>query len=367
VVTSKPVAVHVGVTSQEAMFREESRMVSPDRGMTSGETHQAGSQGVTVPNLTHPWPTFNMGQDERGILPLIQSQEVQSNVIFGLERAKARCKWSTTHGPSCKEVMVITSPPTHWPDKLVVGLLNSYLGTHGRAIQAVTETQNHLGGLALMCGVLLVKADIQVMHAYFDAVVKRIHEDDTTKTQVEVGSSKSFLCIPDFPYFGAKLPMTQWRTSRSRRFSLPPNGRTTFTCTRGLCLAWSGTPTSQTPVQCSLTFTILEVVITSKATLLSPYNLLKSRLGSPSALGVGDMATVPWCALQVPVVRHLCWTPPVQTSPSPWCMLQSAAQGKTSAGGNPGRSPLPTPSVLCQLWSQPQFQQQHLLFLEALL
>jgi hypothetical protein len=51
-----------------------------------------------------------------------------------LERAKACCKQSTTHGPSHKEVIVITSLPTHWPDKPVVGLLSSYLGSHGRAI-----------------------------------------------------------------------------------------------------------------------------------------------------------------------------------------------------------------------------------------
>jgi hypothetical protein len=51
-------------------------MVCHDRGMTSGATHQAGSQGVTVPNLTHPQPTFNMGWDKGGALPLIQSQEI---------------------------------------------------------------------------------------------------------------------------------------------------------------------------------------------------------------------------------------------------------------------------------------------------
>jgi hypothetical protein len=50
-----------------------------------------------------------------------------------------------------------------------------------------------------------IEADIQVMHGYFNAAAKRICEDDTTKTRVEVGSSKSFLCIPDFPYFGTKL------------------------------------------------------------------------------------------------------------------------------------------------------------------
>jgi hypothetical protein len=140
---------------------------------------------------------------------IVHAQQVVSSAAIvapsNSERAKARCKWSTTHGPSRKEVMVITSLPTHWPNKPVVGPLNSYLGTHGRAIQAVTETQNHLGGLALMCDVLPVEADIKVMHAYFDATEKRIREDDTTETQVEVGSSKSFLRIHNFLYFGTKL------------------------------------------------------------------------------------------------------------------------------------------------------------------
>jgi hypothetical protein len=140
---------------------------------------------------------------------IVHAQQVVSSAAIvapsDSDRAKARRKRSTTHGPSCKEVVVITSLPTHWPDKPVVGLLNSYLGTHGRAIRAITETRNHLRGLALVCDILPVEADIQVMHAYFDAAAKRIREDNTTETRVEVGSSKSFLCIPDFPYFGAKL------------------------------------------------------------------------------------------------------------------------------------------------------------------
>jgi hypothetical protein len=140
---------------------------------------------------------------------IIHAQQVVSSAAIvapsNLERVKAHHKRSTTHGPSCKEVVVITSLPTHWPNKPVVGLLNSYLVTHGTAIRAVTETWNHIGGLALMCDVLLVEADIQVMHAYFNAVAKRIRDDDTTETQAEVGSSKSFLCIPNFPYFGTKL------------------------------------------------------------------------------------------------------------------------------------------------------------------
>jgi hypothetical protein len=62
----------------------------------------------------------------------------------------------------------------------VIGPLNSYLGSHGRAIQAITNTWNHLRGLALVCDILPVEADIQVMHAYFDTVAKRICEDNTT-------------------------------------------------------------------------------------------------------------------------------------------------------------------------------------------
>jgi hypothetical protein len=48
----------------------------PNRGMSSGAAHHVGSQGVTVPNLMYPQPTFNLGQDEGGVLPLLQSQEI---------------------------------------------------------------------------------------------------------------------------------------------------------------------------------------------------------------------------------------------------------------------------------------------------
>jgi hypothetical protein len=33
--------------------------------MIGGAVHQVGSQIMTVPNLMHPWPTVNMGQDKR--------------------------------------------------------------------------------------------------------------------------------------------------------------------------------------------------------------------------------------------------------------------------------------------------------------
>jgi hypothetical protein len=46
-------------------------MESPNRGMSSGAVHQVGSQGVTVSNLMHSWPIFDMGQDKGGVLPLV--------------------------------------------------------------------------------------------------------------------------------------------------------------------------------------------------------------------------------------------------------------------------------------------------------
>jgi hypothetical protein len=70
--------------------------------MTSGATHQAGSQRVTVSSLVHPRPTFDMGRDERGILPLIQSQEIRSNVLFGLEQRVPALKHSCDCSVSSK-------------------------------------------------------------------------------------------------------------------------------------------------------------------------------------------------------------------------------------------------------------------------
>jgi hypothetical protein len=51
--------------------------------MTGGAVHQVGSHGVTVPNLMHPRPTVKMGWDKRGVLPLIQSRQIQANIFLG--------------------------------------------------------------------------------------------------------------------------------------------------------------------------------------------------------------------------------------------------------------------------------------------
>jgi hypothetical protein len=39
-------------------------MEHPNGGMSGGAVHQAGSQGVTVPDLMHPQSTIYMGWDE---------------------------------------------------------------------------------------------------------------------------------------------------------------------------------------------------------------------------------------------------------------------------------------------------------------
>jgi hypothetical protein len=76
--------LHVSEESARAcgLFREEPRTESPNRDMTVGAVHQAGSQRVTVTHLMHPWPTVDMGWDKGSFLPLIQSKEVRANVLF---------------------------------------------------------------------------------------------------------------------------------------------------------------------------------------------------------------------------------------------------------------------------------------------
>jgi hypothetical protein len=224
--------------------------------------------------------------------------------------AQAHHKGSTTHGSSCKEVVVITLLPTHWPDKLVVGPLNSYLSSHRRAIHAVSKTWNHLGGLALVCDVLPIEDDIQAMHTYFDTAAKRICDDDTVEMQVEIGLSKSFLCIPNFLYFGTKLsykakgkpvPITP---EEVKEILLTSKWKDTIYLYQGAmpCLIRN----SYKSDTCTVFFDIHnsqggQHLHSLKGALYSGTNplpsfLLRSKLESPSALDVGGMATVPQCA-----------------------------------------------------------------------
>jgi hypothetical protein len=89
---------------------------------------------------------------------IVHTQQVVSGAAIvapsNSERAKAHHKRSTTHGPSRKEVVVITSPPTHWPGKPVVGPLNSYLGTQGEPSELSLRpgtTSGALPSCAMFC------------------------------------------------------------------------------------------------------------------------------------------------------------------------------------------------------------------------
>jgi hypothetical protein len=79
---------------------------------------------------------------------IISAQHVVSGVATtapsGAERAWARIRQSTTHGPSRKEVVVITVPPVHWPDKPVIQVVNSFLGQHKLTNRVVSEAWCHL-------------------------------------------------------------------------------------------------------------------------------------------------------------------------------------------------------------------------------
>jgi hypothetical protein len=73
---------------------------------------------------------------------IISAQHVVSGVAAtapsGAERARACIRQSTTHGPSRKEVVVITVPPVHWPDKPVIQVVNSSLTASPRKWRAKT-------------------------------------------------------------------------------------------------------------------------------------------------------------------------------------------------------------------------------------
>lgn len=47
-----------------------------------------GSQMMTVPDLSQPRPTFNMGREEGSILLLIQREEIRTYILLGLEEPK---------------------------------------------------------------------------------------------------------------------------------------------------------------------------------------------------------------------------------------------------------------------------------------
>jgi hypothetical protein len=140
---------------------------------------------------------------------IISAQHVVSGVAAtapsGAEHARARIRQSTTHGPSRKEVVVITVPPVHWPDKPVIQVVNSFLGQHKLANRVVSEARRHLGGLTLVLASVPSQADTDMLHLFFDRKSKEAAGENAV-TRVEVGASRSYMRILNFPYYGAGEP-----------------------------------------------------------------------------------------------------------------------------------------------------------------
>jgi hypothetical protein len=140
---------------------------------------------------------------------IISAQHVVSGVASTApsraERARARIRQSTTHGPSRKEVVVITVPPVHWPDKPVIQVVNSFLGQHKLTNRVVLEARRHLGGLTLVLASVPSQADTDALHLFFDRKSKEAAGANTV-TRVEVGASRSYMHILNFPYYGAGAP-----------------------------------------------------------------------------------------------------------------------------------------------------------------
>jgi hypothetical protein len=107
---------------------------------------------------------------------IISAQHVVSGAATTVpsraERARARIRQSTTHGPSRKEVVVITVPPVHWPDKPVIQVVNSFLGQHKLTNRIVSEARRHLGGLTLVLASVPSQADTDALHLFFDCKSK---------------------------------------------------------------------------------------------------------------------------------------------------------------------------------------------------
>jgi hypothetical protein len=140
---------------------------------------------------------------------IISAQHVVSGVAStapsGAERARARIRQSMTHGPSRKEVVVITVPPVHWPDKPVIQVVNSFLGQHKLTNRVVSEARRHLGGLTLVLASVPSQADTDTLHFFFDRKSKEAAGENAV-TRVEVGASRSYMRILNFPYYGAGKP-----------------------------------------------------------------------------------------------------------------------------------------------------------------
>lgn len=54
--------------------------------MYGDAVHQAGSEHMAMPYLSHPQSTVNMGWDKGSVLLLVQREEIGSNILPRLEQ-----------------------------------------------------------------------------------------------------------------------------------------------------------------------------------------------------------------------------------------------------------------------------------------
>lgn len=68
------------------LFGEEPSSKGPYRGMSGNTPDQSGCKLVASPSFAHPRSTVDVGRGERGILLLVESQEVRADILLRLEQ-----------------------------------------------------------------------------------------------------------------------------------------------------------------------------------------------------------------------------------------------------------------------------------------
>jgi hypothetical protein len=218
---------------------------------------------------------------------------------------------------------VITVPPVHWPDKPVIQVVNSFLGQHKLTNRVVSEARRHLGGLTLVLANVPSQADTDALHLFFDRKSKEAAGANAV-TCVEVGASRSYMQILNFPYYGAGAPQPDPVNGGYLPVS-PQAVKDLILSTpwkSGIHFFQDGLPrierTSRTLVQCTLTSTTRgenSACTLSRAAPLcmAPTNSCSMShfraSGFPSAQSAGGLATAsrcapsaPSCALTAPVL-----------------------------------------------------------------
>ena len=115
------------------------------------------------------------------------------------EAARTKQKRYTTHGQSCRQVVVYASPPIVWKVDKVTNQINDLLVKSKQTVRvsSVSETR---GALALETTTVPDAADLKV----FESLFANAQKAPDGKLRCEVPTSKSCLKICDFPYHGLK-------------------------------------------------------------------------------------------------------------------------------------------------------------------